>query len=378
MPRGERPRQRGAALAIVVFALVLLGTLVTGAFCAALLEARATERTAGARHAFDAAEAAMATVLTGWDRTAFDALPTGAPTALLPTALGRVRVRPTVTRLTESLFLVTALAERLDGNGGVLARQAFGTIARPTPTVVDVQAAVTSIGNATVGSQATVDGMDHVPEGWVGCPPDASRAGVRAGGDVALLDGGVMQGSPPSREQDRTAVDSLLRAPFEELKALRTLVLTGDVAVGMTPATTGTPLRCTERIELNWGEPWRDPSATGVVSQCQRYFPIIYRSGNLTILGGRGQGILLVEGRLEIRGDFEFTGLVLSLGGAMVKGRGAALTGAVIAPSVEVGDPADPVDAPTVRYSSCAVSRALEGSAAVRPLAERSWAQLYR
>lgn len=378
MRPAERCRPRGAALVIVVVALALLGAVVTGAFCVALFEVRAADRTAAARQAFDAAEAAMASVLAGWDRDAFDDLPSGAPNALLPTTSGRVRVLPTVTRLTERLFLITALAERLDGNGGVLARQVLGTIARPTPTPVDVQAALTSTGSATVGSQATVDGADHVPEGWAGCPPDASMAGVRAGGDVTVAPTGALRGNPPGRARDSTAVDSILRAPFNALKALRSVTIPGDVADGMTPAATGAPSRCDAGIALNWGEPWRGPPVTGAISECQGYFPVLYRNGNLTVQGGRGQGVLLVEGSLEIRGDFEFTGLVMSLGGVLVTGRGTVLTGAVIAPSVEVGDPADPADAPAVRYSSCAVARALMASAVVRPVLERSWVQLYR
>ena len=76
----------------------------------------------------------------------------------------------------------------------------------------------------------------------------------------------------------------------------------------------------------------------GAISLCQSYFPIIYRNGNLKVQDGRGQGVLLVEGDLEVRGNFEFTGLVIVRGELSTNGTGNKITGGVLAKNADLGD----------------------------------------
>lgn len=369
--------ERGVALAIAIFAIVIIGMLVAGVFYGSFLEQRTGENTLYAQQAFEAAEGGMATVFNSWDASVYGAFPVDTPQALAAVTTGRTRVTPIITRLSSGLYLVAARGEQLNGSGGVLARRSLGTLGRLTPTIVDIQAAVTSKGNVRVGGNSTVDGNDHVPTGWGGCSAGGAKAGVRTDGSVTLLGGGTTIGSPPSRELDASVVDSIFSNPFNQLKPLRNITLTNENNNGMAPATTGTPLRCNRALELNWGEPWYNPPATGVIPQCQGYFPIIYRNGNLKVQNGRGQGILLVEGDLEIRGNFEFTGLVITTGEVKANGTGNKVTGAVLARNVDLGDLTSFIGNPVVNYSSCAVSRALSASAVVRPITERSWAQLY-
>jgi hypothetical protein len=49
----------------------------------------------------------------------------------------------------------------------------------------------------------------------------------------------------------------------------------------------------------------------------------------------------------------------------------------VLAQNAELGDETTIIGNPVINYSACAVERALVGNAALKPLAERSWAQLY-
>jgi hypothetical protein len=115
----------------------------------------------------------------------------------------------------------------------------------------------------------------------------------------------------------------------------------------------------------------------GVITQCQSYFPIIYRNGNLRVQDGRGQGVLLVEGNFEVRGNFEFNGIVIVRGELSTQGTGNKITGAVLAQNAELGDETTIIGNPVINYSACAVERALVGNASLKPLVERSWAQLY-
>jgi len=375
-----RPRldsERGVALAVAIFAIVIIGMLVAGAFYASFLEQRTGENTLYAQQAFEAAESGMADVLSNWDQSVYGGFPVDTPQALATVTTGRTRYTPLITRLNSTMFLVSARGEQVDAGGAVLARRMLGTLARLTPTDVDVQAAVTSRGNVRVGGNATVDGNDHTPTGWNSCPaPGAAKAGVRTDGTVQIVGGGTTLGNPPNNTHDNTVTDSMFTNPFNELKAMRNLTLTSESNNGMAPATTGSPLRCNRTLLSNWGEPWYNPPIAGAISQCQGYFPIIYRFGNLKVQNGRGQGVLLIEGDFEVRGNFEFTGLIIATGMLKANGTGNKITGGVLAQNADLDDIAL-IGNPVVNYSSCAISRALGASANVRPLTERSWVQLY-
>jgi hypothetical protein len=315
----------------------------------------------------------MADVLSNWDQGVYGAFPVDTPQALTAVTSGRTSYTPIITRLNSTLFLVSARGQQVDAGGRILARRMLGTLARLTPTNVDVQAAVTSKGTVKVGGNATVDGNDHTPAGWTSCPaPGAPKAGVRTDGTVQIIGGGTTIGSPPTRTNDATVVDSLFTNPFNELKAMRNIDLTSESNNGMAPSATGTPLRCNKTLMLNWGEPWNP----GTVAQCQGYFPVIYRNGNLKVQNGRGQGILLIEGDFEVRGNFEFTGLIIATGMLKANGTGNKITGGVLAQNADLDDIAL-IGNPVVNYSSCAISKALSASAAVKPLTDRSWVQLY-
>jgi hypothetical protein len=160
---------------------------------------------------------------------------------------------------------------------------------------------------------------------------------------------------------------------FASLKALRTLTLTGDIS-GLAPAVIGSPAVCNTSLENNWGAP------TDQTSPCFNYFPVIYHYGDLSISGsGAGQGILLVEGNLNVQGQIDFYGPVIVTGGVNVRGTGSddvKFYGGILAQNVTLDDSRLTGNA-TVNYSSCAIRRALQGSAVPTPLSERSWVQLY-
>lgn len=374
--------ERGIALAIAVFALVIIGALVAGTFFAARLEQRTGQNGMYAEQAFEAAEAGMAAIMDtdAWDNEIYQSYAVNVPQTLTTVTSGSMRYTPIVTHLNDYIYLVEARGERLDAGGRVLAQRLLGTIGRIDPTTVDIQAALTAGGDVNVGGSSAVDGADHIPDGWGGvCDPLGDPlAGVRTDADVSVYGSATVDGDPPEIEGDATVVDSIFTNPFEELKAVRDLDLGAVTWNGMMPVLTVTiPPRCNKAITSNWGEPWFNPPMIGVITQCQSYFPIIYRNGNLRVQDGRGQGILLVEGNFEVRGNFEFSGIVIVRGELSTQGTGNKITGAVLAQNAELGDETTIIGNPVINYSACAIERALVGNAALKPLVERSWAQLY-
>jgi len=137
-----------------------------------------------------------------------------------------------------------------------------------------------------------VYGWDVTPPSWlagspaVSCPPLDSVAAVRYNGQVTQQGSAVIKGDP-NREQDSTltASNMLGGSTFNQLKAMATLTLTGNVS-GLAPVTVGNPPVCDKTVESNWGAP------TDKANACFTYFPIIYHYGDLSISGtGAGQDL---------------------------------------------------------------------------------------
>ncbi len=377
--------ERGIALAVAVFALVVIGALVAGTFFAGRLEQQTGGNTFMAAQAAEAAEAGLNDAVAAQTATGLLDLPVKSDLADF-TDLGAFSVgyKTTATRrinrLTENVFLVRSFGTRTNAAGTQLASRSIGQLIRLVQPDIEVNAGLTALGNVTITGGAEVTGIDGVPPTWVDpsvtCPPLDDVTGVRYNdGTLTISGAGDVAGAPDS-VLDATLNSTDMKSDFDKLKALATLTLTFPNPPEIAPAYTASiPPRCDSGVETNWGEPVlpTDP--------CFDYFPIIYRQGNLKLQGGRGQGILLVEGDLEATGGMVFYGPVMVTGTLSTSGnsgQGAKFFGGVIAGNVALDDLSKLAGGALVSYSSCAIHRALQHSATVGTLAERSWVQLYQ
>jgi hypothetical protein len=126
---------------------------------------------------------------------------------------------------------------------------------------------------------------------------------------------------------------------------------------------------CSLNDQTNWGDPLNP------AGPCGSYFPVIYATGDITVNGVQGQGVLLVDGNLDVQGGFEFYGPVIVRGALSTQGTGGHFNGGVIAANVDLDQSSVLGDA-MVTYSSCAVARAVNGAASGAKLKERSWVNL--
>jgi hypothetical protein len=373
--------ERGMALAVALFALVVIGTLVASTFFAGRLEQQSGENTLYTNQATEAAEAGISDVLGSVRPATLLSLAAGGPAADLGTvSLGsRVDVSRQLSRLTSSVFLIRSVGTRRNAAGGALATRTEGTMVRLVTPKLTIRGGLAAIGQISVTGNATVSGIDTTPPGWltapaVDCPPEADKPGVTYNGSLTQTGSSVITGSPPKQADGTLNSGNLLgNTTFDQLKALTTLVLTSNIS-GLAPATTGTPPVCNTAVQSNWGEP------VDKTNPCFDYFPIIYHYGDLSISGsGMGQGILLVEGNLNVQGRISFFGPVIATGAVDVRGTGSddvKFYGGIVASDVQLDDSRLSGNA-TVLYSSCANRRALQGSGVVTRLAERGWVQLY-
>jgi hypothetical protein len=380
--RGRRlPDERGIALAVAVFALVVIGALVAGTFFAGRLEQQTGRNAIYAAQAAEAAEAGLNEAVSSQSAASLLALPVGADpidATLLPNLSPSAYTTATrsVNRLTDNLFLVRSLGTR-NGAGGQLASRSLGQLIRLVRLDIEVKAGLTALGDVTITGGAEVSGYDAVPPLWGGidCPPLDSVTGVRYNnGTLTQKGNGSFEGDPAS-EVDASLNPTDMKKAFDQLKTMATLVLASNNPPATVPAYTATvPQRCNTAVESNWGEPEvnTDP--------CFNYFPVIYHNGNLKLQGDRGQGILLVEGDLTVTGSMVFYGPVFvtgTLSTAGTGGDGAKFYGGVIAGNVALDDLTKLAGGAMVNYSSCALKRALDNTATPGALAERSWVQLY-
>jgi Tfp pilus assembly protein PilX len=380
--RGPRlSDERGIALAVAIFALVVIGLLVAGTFFAGRLEQQSGENAFYANQAGEAAQAALTQTLQTTSAATLVAIAPGASASGPSTSLaGHAGATTTIKGLTSSVWLITAIGSKTNASGTQLATRSLAQLVRLNTAQITVTAGLTAIGKVTVTGSSEVYGWDVTPPSWlvgspaVQCPSLDDVAAVRYNGQVTQQGSAVIKGDP-NRVADSalTAANMFGGSTFNDLKAMATKILTGNVS-GLAAVTTGTPAVCNTAVESNWGAP------TDKASPCFTYFPILYHYGDLSISGtGEGQGILLVEGNLSVQGRIDFYGPVIATGGVNIRGTGSddvKFYGGVMAQDVTLDDTKLAGNA-MINYSSCAIRRALQGSALPIPLTERSWVQVY-
>jgi hypothetical protein len=364
---------------------VVIGALVAGTFFSGRLEQQTGLNTMYAAQASEVAEAGLQDAIAGQTAASLRALPAD-PTqwsslGAYTTGMGNYKsAAREVSRLNNNLFLVRSIGTRNNAAGTEMARRSLGQLIRLVEADIEVKAGLTALGDVTITGGAKVSGNDDVPKSWsqqgVACPPLEDVTGVLYNNGTLKTGGnGSYDGDPPAYK-DSTLNSQDMLAQFNKLKVLATLIMTNGNPPATQPAYTGNnPVKCDTSVESNWGEP------TLITDPCFDYFPIIYHQGNLKLQGGRGQGILLVEGDLTATGGMVFYGPVFVTGTLSTSGnsnQGAKFYGGVISGNVALDDLTKLAGGALVNYSSCAVRRALEATATAMPFAERGWVQLYQ
>jgi Tfp pilus assembly protein PilX len=367
--------ERGIALVAAIVALVVIGAIVAGTFFVSSLEQKTAENSVDAAMAYQAAEAGIVKNVANWDTRNNALAVDGGSTIAQDSVATGTYFNVTISRLNSNLFFVRSVGTR---NGTT---QSLASVLRTVTVNPGVGAAVTAKGNVSVGGNATIDGTNTNPSGWSGCGTAPNKGGIRTNGTVSTNGNPTISGSPATIQNDSTVNNALFQTPFNAFKAMATMSLAGSSGSGnytvynnMAPSTTGSPAKCNLADANNWGEPLR---TGGYISECTNYSPIIYFGGNAKFTGGRGQGILLIDGDLSITGNFQWVGLIIALGQIKTGNGNANIDGAILANDANIGDQTSFSGTPVVSYSKCAIDYVLNSSAVARPLAMRSWAQVF-
>jgi hypothetical protein len=354
------------ALVLALIALVLMGALAAAICFVGIQEARVGENVGRLERSFGVVEEGGAEVVRQWDPKVqnarqpfpFDSgpVPAGYPRTWAATRYGTGAYGGYVYKLNGELYFIDMTGRDSLGPGqgaGSAPRQHVGLLTHVRPVEPGIEASLTTGKGSRPSGLVTVDSSDRVPPDWAGCgPPDSGKGGVR-----------TLTGTPP--------VPRLGDVTYSQLAAWATHTLPGQAfGDGIGPVVVDG--RCDDAVAINWGD-GKNPDRP-----CGTFFPVVHITGDATMGELQGQGILFVDGSLVVRGGLEWFGVVLVRGRLTLVGdvsNEIAIWGAVMADdSVLLQGPAGGSIA--IRYSKCAITKALETIATVAMLRARGWVSL--
>ena len=403
--RPDLKSERGMALILTVFGLVVMGALVAGAFFVSRIEQVSGSNTVWSAQAGEAAEAGLTFANVNIDATTYLTMAPWSPSAPTELAIATTQVpnmpglvfSGSVRRLNESLFEVAINGRKVAPGGRVLGSQSLLQLVRMAKPTIGVNAAVTVQDPIKFnGNSFEVNGFNTLPPNWGAgeCDPvDAGntddvvgiRSSTTTGAGSNDLDN--IFGYPAKTVDNDPTITSETFQDFLDytyntlasLPGVKVLPLSTPYnGVGPVLDLTQIPAVCDKSAPLNFGEPFRFPPTAGAIVQCNGYFPTVHGTGTETkfAAGARGQGILLVDGDMALTGGFEWTGLIIVRGEMKITGTGNKIYGAILTEGAEVLTAGSVGGNVEVHYSACAIQKAVTGAAAPLSL-HRGWAQIF-
>jgi Tfp pilus assembly protein PilX len=380
-PNGVR-NERGAALPMALFALVALSVLVTSALLTAstemALSAAQQEATRGlfaadaALERFVAERAALENAETGSsDQVTVGeymvAGPEGAAFHVSVGALGRTSIltRPDVIEAREVFSIIATPVDGWGRSVGAMVEAArrveLGAIVPDAPMILG--------GGALIDSDVTIGNTSSGP---APCDSLVTSSAIRFAGDApvtvtpgATIVGGMQADTSAAHDVVSRMLGDHTIADLAAHATIRFGARFGEPPVsGQASQWAGDPAR-------RWGCP------ASILSTClpeqREHLPIIAidaGGGAVDITGEHGQGVLIVLGDLNIRSDFDFSGILLVDGALTITGR-VRIEGAVAATGGEpdVSPAVSRISGPgsVIRFNACRV-REVERSLAMQVL----------
>jgi hypothetical protein len=386
--------RRGFALLVALAALVIIGGLIVGAFFASTQEYRIGRNTVLQSRAMTAAEYGLNESIlmnTVWQPDWADSaagavvLKSSDVKSTFDPGDGSVGTRSVVS-LGNGNFLV--VSEGFAGNTlGAQARKRLGGFARLRAPRFNLLGAITTRGSIKIAGSTEIHGEDTSPLGWLDCPPQADTLpGLAYNPDfppqINCSKADCVTGDPPTKELaaagDPNTYNVFGDITYSDLVALATKTIPGgqtftNLAPIFTLDANGNTL-CDRSKTSNWG----DPTHWYPDTECRSYFPIIHVNGDIKLTGGAGQGILLIDGNLDASGGVNFYGPVIVRGALKITGNSAAprFLGGVMAQNIDIDNNMMAGNS-VVNYSSCAIEKAVNGSATPAFDRTRGWMDMY-
>lgn len=374
-----RSDERGIALILAVFALVVIAALIAAVFFTAQLEERSGTNTLSSLQAAEAAQAGIEYASANWSRT-WVQQGVGNTTGIAWTELGTTPgyFGDSITQLNDQLVLVRGFGQARNSGGVVQASRTTAMLFKVGPADFGLKSAVATLGNAVVGGKDTVSGVDLVPSG--GAWSTLCAGFTTANQPASRSTSGSVPSSAGNHYVTPVAVidsASIATSNADVTTYFSTLASTADIKLTDTSIPASIAPAISNHLcaagSANWGDPTYAPSGVdGTNHPCATYFPVIYVDAGgtrtATLPSGTGQGILLVNGNIKFNSGFKFYGIVIASGSASATGAGSTgnLYGALLTLSGANLNGNERFD-----YSSCAISLAQAAALVGAPLSAR-------
>lgn len=385
-------RRSGFALPVALVIMVAVSIIATTALQVAITDLQANRANRLASLALFAAEAGADRTLARWSAGPFSSLQPGdsASTGWISLPDGS-QYLSVVLRVDDGTGPTPLFRVRTMGSPGrgARARRQIIVMVQSGAASACCDAAVAMAGRLTLRAPKEpghgkpedwpppqLDGRDHTPSEWAGyCPtPSAGAPGLIIGDedDLRLQRDARVVGAPDLVERRGIGPDVTDRVgsvTYDDLAQGATIVFNGNrTTIRSDIGPSARRGECDTSDPLNWGAPTKPHSV------CWDYLPVIHSEGSLSIQSdGEGQGVLLVDGDLDISGAFDFYGIVVVKGRIVFRGTGT-LTGALIVGNGANGRNHSQVrEGYVVHYSSCATARVSSDVGGARFLPGRHW-----
>lgn len=372
------------AMATALGGLVIIGVMIAGVFFTSNQELRVGTNTFVQERAFRAAEFGLNATLASWSNAEMLLLPVGGMKEIVYDSSAQGwRDTVTITRLNVTNYLIGSTGTAFGGIQGK-SRRRTALLVRISVPSLKTKAALTSGGKVGLAN-VPVTGFDSNPLGWTSCPPPVDSAAAVIVADSADVDfkktcplALCLLGTPKllvsAAATDTATYSAFADETFSSLTSYAPKVYTSSSQPPnrLEPAVVGGA--CDKTAAKNWG----DPSRGSPAGPCESYFPIVHAKGSgyqLQLRGGSGQGILLVDGDLEISGDFTFYGPVI-VRGKFASKNSARVHGTVMAANM-AGGSNEIGGLSTLTYSSCAIKKAFENATPPKRVIERAWMEVF-
>jgi hypothetical protein len=165
--------ERGIALPLVLFVLVILGIIIAGTFYVARLEQKTGDNAVAGTQAAAVAEAGVDSVMANWSSAVFNSMAVAAETTMPTISMGgNASYTTTLRRLNPTIFMVRADGRQTFPGGGLAGRRQVSKLVRLDIPMINMNAAITTRTGLTVSGSSDISGIDSIPSSMAGiCPP---------------------------------------------------------------------------------------------------------------------------------------------------------------------------------------------------------------
>jgi hypothetical protein len=387
--RNATNRREGMALLLALVLIVIISSIIAGTFVAATQEFRVGRNGLVQERALTAAEYGLNRVLAQWNRGAMPAKNAGDTLKFVDAVGNGATAVTTVTKLNTNTYLV--VSEGIAGSvAQASARRRVGTLLRLNIPYLKMPGTLTTASPTNLSGNGAINNTDQNPTGWGDdCPPPgAPTAGVANDSAGAVTSSGTCPSlscvtNDPKSTTTAAAADTMFGGlPYDSLTARATKTFTGGGSISIIQPSLNADGSCNLNDLKNWGDINRNLLIPG---KCESYFPTIWFKGigsSVTMSNGSGQGVMLVDGDLNISGNFTWVGAIIVRGVIKTTGVGVKFVGGVMSlnqnctPSKFVSCNSIGGTA-SMQFSRCAIATAFAAQAYPALIKQRPWADMY-